>query len=222
MNVLEKIREFRNKHSKQEKPLWREYAEAIVTALILALIIRTYVVQAFKIPSGSMLETLQIGDHILVNKFIYTFREPKRGDIIVFKYPKDPDRDFIKRVIGLPGEILEIKHQQIYINNKPLNEDYVVHTDLENNNISPRDNMKAFEIPLDCVFVMGDNRDSSMDSRYWGPLNLDMILGRAFMIYWSIEPYEVNQNDPLLLNMFHYISGIPGRVRWSRAGDLIH
>jgi len=209
------------KYFGKEKPLWMEYAEAIVTAVILALIIRTFVVQAFKIPSGSMLQTLQIGDHILVNKFIYYFKEPERGDIIVFKYPKDPDRDFIKRVIGLPGEVIEIKNQQVYINDQPLEEPYIIHTDSESRIISPRDNIKPLGVPLGCVFVMGDNRDSSMDSRYWGPLKEDMIRGEAFAVYWSIKPYEVDPGTPFLLDIFHYLGAIPGRVRWSRIANII-
>ncbi|GAH07913.1 unnamed protein product, partial [marine sediment metagenome] len=111
----------------KKKSIYREYGEAIIIAVILALFIRSYVVQAFKIPSGSMLPTLQIGDHILVNKFIYRFGKPKREDIIVFKYPKDPSRDFIKRLIGLPGDALEIRDKKVYINEKPLTEPYSIH-----------------------------------------------------------------------------------------------
>lgn len=179
---------------KQSK-LW-EYTKAIVTALILALIIRTYVIQAFKIPSGSMLQTLLIGDHILVNKFIYgtklpfsdkrilVFTKPKRGDIIVFKYPEDPSRDFIKRVIGVEGDIIEEKNKIVYVNGKPLNEPYVQHTD-NSVGIEPRDNFGPYLVPKNKLFVMGDNRDQSYDSRYWGYVDMKDVKGKAFIIYWS-------------------------------------
>lgn len=179
---------------KQSK-LW-EYTKAIVTALILALIIRTYVIQAFKIPSGSMLQTLLIGDHILVNKFIYgtklpfsdkrilVFTKPKRGDIIVFKYPEDPSRDFIKRVIGVEGDIIEERNKIVYVNGKPLNEPYVQHTD-NSVGIEPRDNFGPYLVPKNKLFVMGDNRDQSYDSRYWGYVDMKDVKGKAFIIYWS-------------------------------------
>lgn len=182
---------------KQSK-LW-EYTKAIVTALILALIIRTYVIQAFKIPSGSMLQTLLIGDHILVNKFIYgtklpfsdkrilVFTKPKRGDIIVFKYPEDPSRDFIKRVIGVEGDIIEERNKIVYVNGKPLNEPYVQHTDnsIRTGGIEPRDNFGPYLVPKNKLFVMGDNRDQSYDSRYWGYVDMKDVKGKAFIIYWS-------------------------------------
>jgi len=175
---------------------FREYSEAIITALVLALIIRAYVVQAFKIPSGSMLSTLQIGDHILVTKFIYgtkipftdikilSFREPQRGDIIVFKYPKDPKRDFIKRVIAVGGDVIEGKNKVIYLNKEPIEEDYIQHTDM-NINLLQRDNFGPIQVPDGKFFVMGDNRDASLDSRFWGFVDQKEILGKALIIYWS-------------------------------------
>jgi len=185
----------------RQNKLW-EYTKAIVTALILALIIRTYVVQAFKIPSGSMLQTLLIGDHILVNKFIYgtkipfsdnrilIFTKPKRGDIVVFKYPEDPSRDFIKRVIAVEGDIIESKKKIIYINGNPIDEPYVQHTDNSSNSmrtgaIEPRDNFGPYLVPKNKLFVMGDNRDQSYDSRYWGYVDMKEVKGKAFIIYWS-------------------------------------
>ncbi|MDA8169701.1 MAG: signal peptidase I [Nitrospiraceae bacterium] len=178
--------------------LW-EYVEAIATALILALIIRAYVVQAFKIPSGSMIPTLQIGDHILVNKFIYgtripfdknrvlEFEKPQGGDVIVFKYPKDPSRDFIKRVIGVPGDVVEEKDKVVYVNGKPLKEPYAQHVenDMKPAGYDPRDNFGPVIVPRGSYFVMGDNRDESYDSRYWGFVPFDDIKGKAFIIYWS-------------------------------------
>lgn len=182
----------------RQSKLW-EYTKAIGTALILALIIRTYVVQAFKIPSGSMLQTLLIGDHILVNKFIYgikipfsdnrilIFTKPKRGDIIVFKYPEDPSRDFIKRVIAVEGDIIESKKKIIYVNGKPINESYVQHSDnsIHSGTIEPRDNFGPYLVPKNKLFVMGDNRDQSYDSRYWGYVDMKEVKGKAFIIYWS-------------------------------------
>lgn len=178
--------------------LW-EYTKAIVTALILALFIRAYFIQAFKIPSGSMIPTLLIGDHILVNKFIYgtkipfsdrrvfVFRKPKRGDIIVFKYPEDPSRDFIKRVVAVEGDMIESKNKVIYVNGKPVNEPYAQHTDnsLRVVGIEPRDNFGPYIVPKGKYFMMGDNRDQSYDSRYWGYVDMKDIKGEALIIYWS-------------------------------------
>jgi signal peptidase I len=200
----------------KKKSIAREYAEALIVAILLALVIRTFVIQAFKIPSGSMLETLQIGDHVLVNKFVYTFTDPKRGDIIVFKYPEDKTRDFIKRIVGLPGEALEIKNRVVYINEEPFKEDYVKFSSSEfstSNNLSPR------RIPPDSYFVMGDNRDNSMDSRVWGFLKQDLIRGKALIIYFSIAPSTYN--DPSLVKKFIFdIPTIPTRIRWKRFGKM--
>jgi len=186
--------------SKKNKPKSKIYElifEVIIPALILALIIRTFVIQAFKIPSESMVPTLQVGDHLFVLKFayglpipftdkkIFEWNSPKRGEIIVFKYPEDPKRDFIKRVIGLPGEEILIKHKQVYINGKPLEEPYKIHTDISSSEQFPRDNFeKPVVIPKDSYFMMGDNRDSSLDSRYWNALPKGLIKGKAFIIYW--------------------------------------
>ncbi|NOY53291.1 MAG: signal peptidase I [Deltaproteobacteria bacterium] len=180
------------------KSFWRENIEAILIAVVLALFIRTFVVQAFKIPSGSMLETLQIGDHILVNKFIYgthipftdisvlPVRKPQRGDIVVFKYPRDESRDFIKRLIGVPGDTIEVRNKIVYINGKPLPDPYVAHRH-RNSRIIPgnRDNFGPVTVPPHSYFMMGDNRDGSYDSRFWGFVKQDEILGKALIIYWS-------------------------------------
>ena len=206
-----KIKVVHEKEKRTKKSVVWEYAEAIVIAVILALIIRKFVIQAYKIPSGSMLETLQIGDHILVNKFIYYFKEPERGDIIVFKYPKDQKRDFIKRLIGLPGETLEIKDKKVFINGELLDEPYAVFKDTETFYFNPyartRDNYGPRIIPENCYFMMGDNRDYSQDSRYWGLLDRELIEGKALLIYWSW-----NKNGQGLLE----------KVRWDRIGDLLH
>lgn len=184
---------------KTKKEIVWEYAKAIVTALLLALFIRAYFIQAFKIPSGSMIPTLLIGDHILVNKFIYgtklpfsdkrilVFRKPQRGDIIVFKYPEDPSRDFIKRVIAVEGDVIESRHKVIYVNGQPVKEPYIQHTDNSTRpaGIEPRDNFGPYIVPKGKYFMMGDNRDQSYDSRYWGYVDLKEIRGKALIIYWS-------------------------------------
>ncbi|MCL4457265.1 MAG: signal peptidase I [Nitrospirae bacterium] len=182
---------------KQSK-LW-EYTKAIGIALLLALVIRTYVVQAFKIPSGSMLQTLLVGDHILVNKFIYGTKipfsdkrililtKPMSGDIIVFKFPEDPSRDFIKRVIAVEGDMIESRDKKILVNGKSINEPYAQHTDNSTRmgGMEPRDNFGPYLVPKNKVFVMGDNRDQSYDSRYWGYVDMKELRGKAFIIYWS-------------------------------------
>ncbi|MBI3625998.1 MAG: signal peptidase I [Candidatus Rokubacteria bacterium] len=179
---------------KKRKSLTREYIEAIVIAILLALVIRTFVVQAFTIPSGSMVPTLQVGDYILVNKFLYgaevpfttlhlpAIRQPRRGDIIVFKYPWDEKRDFIKRVIGLPGEEVSVKGRTVYVNGRPLDEPYAVYNDGASH---PGIEYGPTLVPTDSYFMMGDNRDNSQDSRYWGFLKREKIRGKAFIIYWS-------------------------------------
>ena len=191
----------------KRKSVFREYAEAIFIAFLLALFIRTFIIQAFKIPSGSMEKTLLIGDHLLVSKFSYgihvpneipflniqLFKEivffskaPERYDIIVFKYPRDETTDFIKRVIGLPGEILAVKDQKVYINNNLLEDPYARHTAPPGTeSLAERDNYGPMVIPDGHVFVMGDNRENSRDSRYWGFLDIRKIRGKAQMIYWS-------------------------------------
>jgi signal peptidase I len=184
---------------KDKKTILWEYTKAIVTALILALFIRTYFIQAFKIPSGSMIPTLLVGDHILVNKFIYgtklpfsdnrflVLRKPARGDIIVFKYPEDPSRDFIKRVIAVGGDVIESRKKVIYLNGKRVDENYVQHTDVSSNprGFEPRDNFGPYIVPKDKYFMMGDNRDQSYDSRYWGYVDLSDVRGEALILYWS-------------------------------------
>ena len=171
----------------REKSVIRQYTEAFLIAILLALVIRTFVVQAFKIPSGSMLPTLQIGDHLLVNKFLYWFTDPQRGDVIVFRFPQDEGRDFIKRVIALPGDKVEVRGKRVYVNDKPVQESYAVHLDpsMQENPHSPRDNFAPVQAPSGQLFMMGDNRDYSMDSRFWGFLDIKKIKGKAFIIYWS-------------------------------------
>jgi signal peptidase I len=187
--------------TKDKKRLIKEYAEAIITALLLALIIRAYIIQAFKIPSGSMIPTLVIGDHILVTKFIYgtkipfsdksilVFKQPGKGDIIVFKYPEDPKKDFIKRVVATGGDTLEERNKIIYVNGKEVTEPFAYHGDsFVRPRGDPRDNFGPLIVPENKVFVMGDNRDQSFDSRYWGFVDIKAIKGKALIIYWSWDP----------------------------------
>jgi len=185
--------------TQRKKGRLRENIEAIAIAIVLALFIRTFVVQAFKIPSGSMKQTLLIGDHILVNKFIYgvklpylrstiiPVKQPKQGDIVVFKFPKDPDKDFIKRVVGVSGDVVEVRDKQVYVNNKKMKDPHSIHTDphIIPSGLQPRDNFGPVTVPPDSLFVMGDNRDHSYDSRFWGFVSLKAVKGQAFLIYWS-------------------------------------
>ncbi|HWR91433.1 MAG TPA: signal peptidase I [Desulfobacterales bacterium] len=195
----------------------RENVEAILIAIVIALFIRTFVVQAFKIPSGSMKPTLQIGDHILVNKFSYGIKipyigkvifpvgDPQHGDIVVFKFPVDPRKDFIKRVIGAGGDVVEIQDKTVYVNGKPLNHDVGVYTDPRTiaGSLKPRDNFGPITVPKGALFVMGDNRDESFDSRFWGFVPVRDVSGKAFIIYWSWDSDEF-------------------KVRWGRLAGLLH
>ena len=202
------------------KSAFREYAEALIIAVLLALVIRTFVVQAFKIPSGSMLPTLQIGDHILVNKFVYYFTPIKRDDIIVFKFPQDESRDFIKRVIGLPGETLEIRGRQVLINGTPLSEPYAVFADGPLGRGLEREHLGPLVIPPDHLFMMGDNRDRSMDSRVWGLLDMHKVKGKAFIVYFSIRSDDVPYSS--IVPGIVYVVTHPALIRWDRFGRLIH
>lgn len=201
----------------KKKHIVREYAESILVAVLLALVIRTFVVQAFKIPSGSMEDTLAVGDHILVSKFIYgtkipftgtrllKIRDPRRGDVIVFEYPEDPSKDFIKRVIGLPGDTIQVMDKRVFVNGKPFHIPQEVHKeqDLVPAAQNPRDNTKPITIPANAYFVMGDNRDRSYDSRFWGVVTNEKIKGLAFIKYWSWDKENFG-------------------VRWRNIGRLIH
>lgn len=197
--------QLRSTDSPASKSLLREYAEALLVALVLALIIRTFIVQAFKIPSESMLQTLQVGDHLLVNKFIYGVKwpftnnyivrgaDPERGDIVVFEYPRNPSLDYIKRIVGVPGDVVEMRNKQFYRNGQPVKEAYI--RNIDGNRMEPeRDNMPPLTVPPDHYFVMGDNRDNSQDSRFWGVVERSAIRGKAWRIYWSSEGLGVRWN----------------------------
>jgi len=209
----------------KKKSTFREYFEAIVIALLLALFIRTFVVQAFKIPSGSMLPTLQIGDHLLVNKFIYGIKipfsgkilvpitNPKPNDIVVFKFPRDPSLDYIKRVIAVAGDEVEIRNKRIFINGKPFADKHGVFSDprVLPANVSPRDNFGPVKVPEGHIFVMGDNRDNSYDGRFWGFVDLKAVRGKAFILYWS---WDMKKS---LFSLDRYAS-----IRWGRIGHLVN
>ena len=215
--MSDNIKDIKKVKEKSKKGAIRENIEAIIIAVILAMFIRTFVIQAFKIPSGSMKETLLIGDHILVNKFIYGVKipftdytlipisDPERGDIIVFKFPKDPDKDFIKRVIGLAGDTVKIVNKSVYVNGKiQKDEAYAVYKDprILSNKSSNRDNFGPITVPEHSLFVMGDNRDNSHDGRFWGFVDLKAVKGEAFIIYWSWDKENFG-------------------VRWNRIGDIL-
>jgi signal peptidase I len=192
-----------------KKSIPREYFESLVIAVVLALFIRTFVVQAFKIPTGSMEQNLLIGDHLLVNKFVFgpsrssvermllPMKTIQRLDVIVFKYPEEPERDFIKRVIGLPGDRVELRNKRVYVNGKRLEEPYAYYLEdppplpqemdrsAEPPSGDPRERYGPVTVPPEHYFVMGDNRDNSQDSRYWGFLPRHYIKGKALVIYWS-------------------------------------
>jgi len=201
---------------KNKKSIVREYTQAIIIAIIIAFFIRTFFVQAFKIPSGSMIPTLQIGDWLLVNKVMYgikipvlrktliPFTKPKRGDVVVFIYPMDRSKDFIKRVVGVGGDIIEIKNKKIYINGTPFDDTHGIYTDslILPRSMQPRDNFGPVKVPNGHIFAMGDNRDNSYDSRFWGFVNLKDVVGKAFIIYWSWN--RENHN-----------------LRWDRLGKII-
>ena len=209
----------------KKKSTFREYTEAIIIAILLALFIRTFVIQAFKIPSGSMLPTLQIGDHLLVNKFIYGIRvpftgkklvpikDPKHGDIIVFRYPKDRSTDYIKRVVGVSGDKVLIKNKKLFINDRAVEDPHAHFTSptILPASKNPKDNFGPISVPKGKLFVMGDNRDNSSDSRFWGYVDSTDVLGKALIIYWS---WDINKP---LFSMERFAS-----IRWNRLANILH
>ena len=207
----------KSKIKEKTKSNVKEYIESIIIAILIALFIRTFIICAYKIPSRSMVQTLLVGDHILVNKFLYgvkipllrntiiPVREPKRGEIVVFIFPNDRSKDFIKRVIGVGGDAIEIKNKKIFINGKEYSDSYGIYSDniIYPATMQPRDNFGPITVPKNSIFVMGDNRDESLDSRFWGFVNLKDVEGKAFIIYWSWNHEDHN-------------------LRWQRLGNLLH
>jgi signal peptidase I len=209
--------EDKSKSKEKKKSKVQEYIEAIIIAILIAVFIRTFIIQAYKIPSRSMVPTLLVGDHLLVNKFIYGIKipyfrktiiplsNPQRGDIVVFIYPNDRSKDFIKRVIGISGDTIEIKNKKIFLNGREYTDSFGIYADtvIYPATIQPRDNFGPVTVPPESLFVMGDNRDESMDSRYWGFVDLKDVEGKAFIIYWSWDREDQN-------------------LRWKRIGSLLH
>ena len=215
-----------------QKSTAREYFESICVAVILALFVRTFVVQAFKIPTGSMENNLLIGDHLLVNKFVFaptvsSFEKSilpidplKRGDVVVFKYPVEPERDFIKRVIGLPGDTIELKKKRVYVNGVLLDEPYVRYLsppeESSSEDFDVRVQYGPVTVPPDQYFMMGDNRDNSQDSRYWGFMPRSYVKGKALFIYWSFDDGSEGGGEG------GGLSRIFTTVRWNRLLHQIH
>ena len=206
-----------SKTDKKPKSKVKEIIESIIIAILIALFIRTFIICAYKIPSRSMVPTLLVGDHLLVNKFMYGIKipllrktiipvsNPQRGDIVVFIFPDDRSKDFIKRVIGVSGDKIEIKNKKISINDKEYKDSYGVYSDniIYPSSIQTRDNFGPVTVPEKSIFVMGDNRDESLDSRFWGFVPLKDVEGKAFIIYWSWNREDHN-------------------LRWQRLGNLLH
>ena len=207
-------------NSGKMKSKWREYLESLIIAALIAFVVRSFVVQAFKIPSSSMEPTLLIGDHLLVNRLSYAVKvpftdivllrlgKPERGDVVVFRYPVDRTKDFIKRVIAKEGDVVEIKDKVVYINGNRVDYPQAVYAEpsIIPGFLNQRDNTGPVTVPRDSYFVMGDNRDRSLDSRFWGFVSYDDLVGRALILYFS---YDNKAADPI-----HYI-------RWTRIGSLI-
>lgn len=205
------------------KTTLREYTEALVLAIILTVVIRGLVIQAFRIPTGSMEDTLLVGDFLFVNKMVYgseidlgfsgnrlfyyrfpAIRQPRVGDIIVFRYPDDPSRDFIKRCVAVGGQTVEIRDKVLYVDGHPRDEPFAVHKDPRTlpRELGPRDNFGPFVVPQDHLFMMGDNRDNSQDSRFWGALPVNLVKGKAMFLYWSWDP---DRRLPRVSRLFHGI-----------------
>ena len=208
------------RRASRTKSTLREYVEAIVLAVLLTVVIRGLVVQAFRIPTGSMENTLLVGDFLFVNKLVYgseidigaaghrlvyyrfpAIRQPQRGDVIVFRYPDDPSRDFIKRCVATEGQTVEIRNKVLFVNDQAQVEPYVIHSDdkVLPKEISARDNFGPTVVPKGHIFMMGDNRDNSHDSRFWGPLPLNLVKGKAMILYWS---WDAERNMPRFNRLF--------------------
>ncbi len=228
------------------RSIGREYLEALLIAVIFATFARTYVVQAFKIPTGSMEQNLLVGDHILVNKFLYgerlglverfllPAREVRRGDVVVFKFPEDPSRDFIKRCVGLPGDEIRIVDKILHVNGEPVGETgYAFHADERvypssvflPEDYSQRDNFGPTVVPDGHLFFLGDNRDNSHDSRFWGAVPEDYVKGRAFLVYWSFAVEQEQTEWPGYMSRLRQISSVFSsffsKTRWERSFQVV-
>jgi len=226
------------------RSLFRDYVEALLIAVIFATFARTYVVQAFKIPTGSMEENLLVGDHILVNKYVFSdgtlpfwlepTRKVERGDVVVFKYPEDPTRDFIKRCIGLPGDEIKIVDKVLFVNGERVEDDeYTYRHDSRTyprsvflpDSFGHRDNFGPIRVPDGEYFFLGDNRDNSNDSRFWGTVPEAFVKGRAFMIYWSFESDREPVGWPGFVGRIKQLGDVTknflSRTRWERSFTVV-
>jgi signal peptidase I len=230
---------------REQRSIWREYLEAFIIAAVFLLFTNTFVIQTFYIPSGSMMDTLLVGDHLFVNRFIYgptptaaerralPFRAVKRGDIVVFRSPENPTLDLVKRCVAVGGDTVQLIDQQLYINGKAVNDSsYAVHknTDegfsfLTNPQVQQRDNYGPYVVPAGHYFCMGDNRDNSWDSRFWGPLPAHLVKGRALFVYWSYGgKTSTGQWEGLgakLQDLAETALGFFSKTRWGRTFRLI-
>jgi len=219
---------------------FRETIEVLVVSFLLATLVRTYVICGYKVPSGSMEDTLLVGDHFLACRFYYRFTDPRPGDVVVFQYPLDTDRDFVKRIVAVGGQTIEIRDKQVLVDGVPARrprEAKHIDSRVYRQGMSTRDNFGPLTVPQGYVFVLGDNRDNSRDSRYWGFLDQRLIKGKAFLLYWSWkgmrgDPQLVRLEDPILRSLprvtlsivrvlVFEMTHIPWRVRWNRVGRLI-
>jgi len=181
----------------RSKGMVRDYFEAAIIAVLLSLFVRTFLFEAFKIPTPSMESSLMVGDHIIVDKFalgprldfeggVLPMRDIRRGEVVVFKFEREPEKDYVKRIVGLPGDEVKVDNKILYVNGKAINEPYVQHIDASV--IQDRDFLAPVRVPPGHYFAMGDNRDNSADSREWGFVSRSQIRGRAMFVYWSVAP----------------------------------
>ncbi len=229
LKQVETQREARKVLQKRDyKPLWREYLETAIVALVAAILLRVFVVSAYRVNSMSMEDTLLVGDYIFVNKLAYEYGgQPKAGDIIVFKYPNNPTKDFIKRIVAGPGQIVQVADKVLYVDGyvASIPEDSK-HIDrrIIPGDLSFRDNFEPYTVPPGEYFVMGDNRDDSRDSRFWGCVPEENIKGKAVFIYWSWEsdPNAPGWGFPYVIDAVqwvgHFLISFPTHIRWDRLG----
>ncbi|MCD6098439.1 signal peptidase I [bacterium] len=220
----------KRKKRKKEKSKLREWVETIVSALIIALILRTFVVQAYRIPTGSMEDTLLIGDFLLGEKITYRFRDPRPGEVVIFKYPLNPRKDYVKRCVAVGGQTVFVRDKVLFVDGVPFPDPpgvKYIDPEILPSSVSNRDNFGPYTVPAGYFFMMGDNRDNSADSRFWGPLAEKFIRAKPLIIYfsWSPDPNAPDLNPPYIIDLirlfFYDLFHFPVRVRWKRIGRLI-
>jgi signal peptidase I len=216
---------------KDRKPLWREYLETAIIALIAATLLRIFVVSAYRVSSASMEDCLYEGDYIFVNKLAYDFgKEPQVGDIIVFQYPNNPEKEFIKRIVALPLQVVQVADKIVYVDEEvapiPLHSKHIDKRIIPGE-LSFRDNFGPYEMGIDGYFVLGDNRDDSRDSRFWGEVPRENIIGKAVFVYWSWEPDPgaPEWEFPYIIDAVQWIGyalwNSPSHIRWDRLGSSL-